>query len=133
MRSPSKLLIKFSRKLFDDEAQQEQFIAALTAPQPLHPCILWCHDPPNDIPFTVEAPQAWQPKFVDRLGLHETPGRHPWHDEGYFYCLDFSSVFAASILQAIASPMRVVFDMCASPGGKSVFAWRLFQPDLLLS
>ncbi|MGJ3254645.1 MAG: RsmB/NOP family class I SAM-dependent RNA methyltransferase [Elainellaceae cyanobacterium] len=133
MRSPSKLLVKFSRKLFDDEVQREQFIAALTTPQPLNPCILWCHDPPNDIPFAVEAPQTWQPKFVDRLGLHETPGRHPWHDEGYFYCLDFSSVFAASILQAIASPIRVVFDMCASPGGKSVFAWRLFQPDLLLS
>lgn len=29
-------------------------------------------------------------------------------------------------------PVTLVFDMCAAPGGKSVFAWRALQPELIL-
>ncbi len=133
MEKPSNLLLKLSRRLFADSNQQEQFIEALIHPQPFSPCILWCQEKPEILPFAVETSTTWQPKFVDRLCLGEKPGQHPLHNQGYFYCLDFSSVFAATTLLAIPQSVRIIFDMCASPGGKSVFAWKALQPELIIS
>ncbi|MFN6571155.1 RsmB/NOP family class I SAM-dependent RNA methyltransferase [Dendronalium sp. ChiSLP03b] len=130
---PSNLLVKLSRRLFENPDKQEKFIEALIHPQPFQPCILWCQQKPDNLPFSVETPTIWQPQFVDRLYLGEKPGQHPLHNQGYFYCLDFSSVFAAATLLTITQPMHLVFDMCASPGGKSIFAYQALQPDLLIS
>ncbi|MEA5579511.1 RsmB/NOP family class I SAM-dependent RNA methyltransferase [Anabaena sp. UHCC 0451] len=133
MEKPSNLLLKVSRCLFENADEQTKFIEALVNPQPFSPSILWCQDKPETSLFAVEAPTPWQPKFVDRLQIGEKPGQHPLHKQGYFYCLDFSSVFAASVLLTINQPVSLVFDMCAAPGGKSVFAWKALQPDLLIS
>jgi len=133
MEKTSNLLIKLSRRLFTDPSLQEKFVAALTQPQPFQPCILWCREKPDELPFLVVSPTDWQPKFIDRLALDSKPGQHSLHNSGYYYCLDFSSVFAAAILLKIPSPVKVVFDMCAAPGGKGIFAWRLFQPEMLIS
>lgn len=133
MEKPSNLLLKVSRHLFTNLDEQASFIDALMNPQPFPPCILWCQEKPEVSPFYVEIPTTWQPDFVDRLYLGEKPGQHPLHQQGYFYCLDFSSVFAASILLTIPQPVSLVFDMCAAPGGKSVFAWKALKPDLLIS
>jgi 16S rRNA C967 or C1407 C5-methylase (RsmB/RsmF family) len=133
MEKPSNLLLKVARRLFDDADEQAKFIASLVNPQPFAPCILWCQDKLEVSPFAVETPTLWQPEFVDRLSLGEKPGQHPLHQQGYFYCLDFSSVFAASVLLTINQPVPLVFDMCAAPGGKSVFAWKALKPDLLIS
>jgi 16S rRNA C967 or C1407 C5-methylase (RsmB/RsmF family) len=132
MEKHSNLLIKLSRRLFNNPTEQERFIEALIHPEPFHPCILWCKDKPAILPFAIEPATLWQPPFVDRLSLGEKPGQHPLHEQGYFYCLDFSSVFAASTLLTIQLPVHLVFDMCAAPGGKSVFAWRALQPELLM-
>ena len=133
MEKPSNLLLKLSRRLFENPDKQEQFIDSLINPQPFNPAILWCQNKPEILPFDVEIPTHWQPEFVERLLLGEKPGKHLLHQQGYFYCLDFSSVFAASVLLTIPQPVRLVFDMCASPGGKSVFAWKALQPELLIS
>ncbi|AFZ24454.1 NOL1/NOP2/sun family protein [Cylindrospermum stagnale PCC 7417] len=133
MEKPSNLLLKVSRRLFTNPDEQASFTDALMNPQPFSPCILWCQEKPEVSPFTVEIPTTWQPEFVDRLYLGEKPGQHPLHQQGYFYCLDFSSVFAAGILLTIPQPVSLVFDMCAAPGGKSVFAWKALKPDLLIS
>lgn len=143
MEKPSNLLLKLSKRIFEDTESREKFIEALINPQPFHPCILWCREKPEISPFATETPMDWQPDFIDRLSLATKPGKHPLHDQGYFYCLDFSSVFAASSLIAISQsiisqsitsqPVNTVFDMCAAPGGKSIFAWRLLQPNLLVS
>lgn len=173
MEKPSNLLLKLSKRIFEDAQSREKFIEALINPKPFHPCILWCREKPNISPFETEVPIFWQPDFIDRLSLGARPGKHPLHHQGYFYCLDFSSVFAASSLltvsqsvssqpiisqpvdsqsvssqpvgsqsvgfQFVASqaldsqPISTVFDMCAAPGGKSIFAWRLLQPNLLIS
>lgn len=159
MEKASNLLLKFSRQLFTDTAQQEQFVRSLTHPQPFAPCILWCRPKPTEPIFQTEPPSIWQPDFVDRLTPAQKPGQHPRHASGEYYCLDFSSVFAASVLLTLPQnwgeplpeqtsknsdeqspqasstqvpPKRVVFDVCASPGGKSIFVWRALQPDLLL-
>ncbi|MDZ8052643.1 MAG: RsmB/NOP family class I SAM-dependent RNA methyltransferase [Aulosira sp. ZfuVER01] len=133
MEKPSNLLLKLSRRLFENPDIQEKFIQALINPQPFSPCILWCQQRPDISPFAVETPTNWQPQFVDRLLLGEKPGKHPLHNQGDFYCLDFSSVFAATSLLAIPQSVHLVFDMCAAPGGKSIFAWKALQPDLLIS
>jgi 16S rRNA C967 or C1407 C5-methylase (RsmB/RsmF family) len=133
MEKPSNLLLKLSRRLFGNPDIQEKFIQALINPQPFPPCILWCQPRPETSPFIVETPTNWQPQFVDRLQLLDKPGKHPLHDQGDFYCLDFSSVFAATTLLAIESSVGLIFDMCAAPGGKSIFAWQALQPDLLIS
>ncbi len=132
MQSPSNLLIKLSRRLFTDATEQTAFVEALCQPLPLPPCVLWLRSPPQAMPFKTHPPLAWQPSFVDRLDLQAQPGRHPWHEQGYFYCLDFSSVFAASVLLEIGTVPNLVMDLCAAPGGKGLFAWRALTPRLLL-
>jgi 16S rRNA C967 or C1407 C5-methylase (RsmB/RsmF family) len=133
MDKPSNLLLKLSRRLFDSTDEQEKFIAALIHPQAFQPCILWCQEKPEILPFSADLPLSWQPKFIDRLHLGQKPGQDSLHHQGYFYCLDFSSVFSASVLLAITQPIHLIFDMCAAPGGKSIFAWKALKPDLLIS
>ncbi|MCC5606755.1 RsmB/NOP family class I SAM-dependent RNA methyltransferase [Nostoc sp. CHAB 5834] len=133
MEKPSNLLLKVSRRLFTNLDEQEKFIEALMNPETFSPSILWCKEKPEVSPLAVETPTYWQPEFIDRLSLGEKPGQHPLHQQGYFYCLDFSSVFAATTLLAIPVPVSLVFDMCAAPGGKSIFAWKALQPELLIS
>jgi 16S rRNA C967 or C1407 C5-methylase (RsmB/RsmF family) len=129
----SRLLIKLSQRLFEQDAEQAEFCDRLLHPQPLHPCIIWCQPKPAPNPFSLEAALSWQPEWCDRLALGQQPGKHPLHDQGAFYCLDFSSVFAISVLQAIARPISTAIDVCAAPGGKSIFAWRALQPQQLIS
>ncbi len=134
MDVPSKLLVKLSQSLFEaSEPQRSQFIKCLLHPQPYPAAILWCQPKPDSSPFDLASPLAWQPSFIDRLAVGTKPGQHPLHDQGAFYCLDFSSVFAASTLQAIATPTDVILDLCAAPGGKGMFAWRSRSPQLLIA
>ncbi|MBW4694755.1 MAG: RsmB/NOP family class I SAM-dependent RNA methyltransferase [Lyngbya sp. HA4199-MV5] len=133
MEQPSNLLLRLSQKLFDDADDRAQFIDALLHPKAFHPCILWCQEKPGSVPFDVESALEWQPTFVDRLAIGQTPGKHPLHEQGAFYCLDFSSVFAISTLLTLTQPVDLVIDVCASPGGKSIFAWTALQPKQLLS
>ncbi len=133
MGEASRLLVKLSQRLFRDETERAAFCDRLTHPQPLHPCILWCQPPSEPSPFEIEPPLPWQPNWCDRLVFGQQPSKHSLHDQGAFYCLDFSSIFAVSILLTIPTPVNLVVDVCAAPGGKSIFAWRALQPDLLIS
>lgn len=133
MPAASNLLKKLAARLFADSAACEAFLDAVVSPAEYEPALIWLRERPAELPFRVEPPHAWQADFVDRVAIEFRPGRHPLHDEGAFYCLDLSSVFAASVLHAVESPVTTIVDLCAAPGGKSVYAWRLLQPRLLVA
>ena len=67
MEKPSNLLLKLSRRLFENPDKQEQFLDSLMNPQPFNPAIIWCKNQLNLSPFTVESSINWQPDFVQRL------------------------------------------------------------------
>lgn len=134
MQQPSNLLLKLSQQLFRDATEQGQFVQLLCqAQKSFNPSIVWRDPQPHPAPFEVEVPLPWQPAFVERLTAGQKPGQHPLHTAGAFYCLDFSSVFAISPLLTLPQPVDLVVDVCASPGGKSIFAWVALQPHRLLS
>ena len=132
MSEPSKRLIKLGQKLFEEDCDRTAFIAALTYPAPFAPTLLWTQPRPPGLTWKTLPPLIWQPSQVDRLADDIRPGQHPLHQQGYFYCLDFSSVFAVSVLQAISEPLEMAIDLCAAPGGKSVFIWATLHPKRLL-
>lgn len=133
MAQASNLLIKLARRLFSNPQEQDKFIHALLSPQDFGSCILWCRQKPQDMDWEILPATSWQPDFIERIAGGIKPGSHPFHQQGYFYCLDFSSVFAASVLLAISEPIHCIFDMCAAPGGKGIFAQTLLKTNLLVS
>lgn len=133
VNGPSNTLKKLATRLFADQATQDAFIDALLKPAVYSPALVWLKNRPAEMPFSVDPPFDWQPDFVDRVAANQRPGQHPLHQQGYYYCLDYSSVFAASCLCATEREQQLVIDVCASPGGKSVFAWRLLRPEFLLA
>jgi 16S rRNA C967 or C1407 C5-methylase (RsmB/RsmF family) len=132
MAEASKLLQKLSQRLFEDTAEQKRFINSLTHPEPLASAITWTHPRPAEPLFPVQPALSWQADCIDRIAPEIKPGRHPLHNSGAYYCLDMSSVFAASVLSAIPQPIDCLLDLCAAPGGKSILAQQLLQPRQLL-
>lgn len=130
--TPGSLLLKQAARLFPEGPERERFVNALVGGVGREPAIIVLQDHPAIQTFPKEWPEPWQPPFIVRLSEHFRPGQHPLYAKGAFYSLDFSSVFAASAMLEIKSPVTRVLDLCASPGGKSVFAWRAFKPELML-
>jgi len=124
---------KLARSLFVDGAEQVRWLKALTQPQPVPSAIVWCQPRPDPVPFAVAPPLDWQPAFVDRVPANTRPGQHPLHEQGAYYCLDFSSVFAAYPVLTVPQPVQTVIDVCAAPGGKSILAAVGLRPQVLLS
>lgn len=132
MGEPSKQLVKLAHKLFEAEGDRAAFIQALIQPPTFAPTLLWTRPKPAAVDWKTLPALPWQPPQVERLGEDMQPGKSPLHDEGYFYCLDFSSVLAVSAIQAISAPIEVAIDLCAAPGGKSLCTWAIAQPQRLL-
>lgn len=126
------LLQKLAESLFAEPLEQERFREALLHGGLSEKAILWCGTREAQPPFPVLPAAPWQPDFVDRVPAEIRPGGHPLHEQGAYYCLDLSSVFAASVLQCITVPHRVVLDVCSAPGGKGIFAWRALSPGQLI-
>lgn len=128
----SRYLLRLAEELFTSADQREAFTEALRFPQPFPSAVIWTKPRPFDVPFQREDPLAWQAEFVDRVAPDARPGGEPLHEQGSYYCLDFSSVFAASVLTDIATEEGLVLDLCASPGGKAVYTSQALRPKALL-
>ncbi|WP_242729051.1 hypothetical protein [Microcoleus vaginatus] len=59
MEKPSHLLLKLSRSLFADTAEQEKFIRAVTNSQAFNPAIFWVQPKPTENPFDRAIPVSW--------------------------------------------------------------------------
>lgn len=127
----SRLLFKLSHDVFDNEDEREEFIDAMLAGESKEQAIIAMDDRKEIIAFPRKRPVKWQPPFVHRIDDSFKASKHPLYEKGAFYSLDFSSVFSASAMMAIKTPVKRVLDLCSSPGGKAVFAWRQFHPELL--
>lgn len=88
MATPSNLLVKLSRRLFDTPGEQTAFLEALTRPACLSPALVWMAPRPEAMPFNREEPLPWQPTWVNRLSPGQRPGQHSLHGEGAYYCLE---------------------------------------------
>lgn len=124
---PNKYARKLAEKLSPDPVG---FLEALEAGKSARPALLWFAE--TESPFESQPVAPWQPAFVQAVDPQARAGRHTLHDEGAYYCLDLSSVFEASAVCGLASGGTVI-DVCASPGGKSLFAARALAPERLVS
>lgn len=125
--------MRLAARLFENEADQEAFADEVLKTQPYRPALVWMRDRPADSGFKREDGPDWLPEFVDRLRRDQRPGKDERHEAGDYYCMAFSSAFEASVFREVPSEPGVVVDVCASPGGKSVFAWRLLKPRRLIA
>lgn len=132
-RRPSALMRNQAAGLFADPKEQQAFLDALVLGQSREQMLIVLQDKPQIRAFPRLHPEKWQPEWVVRVRDDFRPGKHSLHDKGAFYVLDGSSVFAASAMLAIPNKPRRVLDVCSSPGGKAVFAWKAFQPELLIA
>ena len=123
---------RLAAQLFESSSTQRTFLEALSNPIDFVPALIWLRDRPSPLPFDAEVRLPWQPEFVDRVSFDQRPGRHPLHDAGAYYCLDMSSVFAATSVLGLAEVSTIV-DVCAAPGGKTAFAWRAYRPQRLFA
>jgi len=105
----------------------------LAHPLPSSLALLWLKQKPSPLPFPMEPFLFPEIDFVSLVSSDVKPGKNPLHDQGTYYCLDASSVFAASVLTAISRQVKIIIDGCASPGGKALFAWKYFKPQFLLA
>ena len=132
-KDASRLLLKAAHDLFKDEDEREEFLDAMLAGEAKEQALIILIDRPEIKSFPRDRKLSWQPSFVERISDSSFKAqKHPLYFKGAYYSLDFSSVFAASAMLAIETPVNRVLDMCSSPGGKAVFAYRAFKPELLI-
>lgn len=136
MDAPPRLLRKQAEALFSDTVERDRFVKALMDAAAREQAIVVLRETPALREIPSIPPVSWQPSFVRRVPESFRPGKHWLHDEGAYYILDFSSVFAASPLLVIPRERGTEFrvlDLCAAPGGKSIFANKALTPTLLVA
>jgi len=122
-------MTKMASRLFDNATEQEAFLQALIKPAERLQGVILMRD--TELPGE-EKSAPWLAPFARILVTSERLGQRPEHDEGAYYLLDPSSLFGASCLLAIPpDDVHDALDLCAAPGGKSVYGWRHLQPDVL--
>lgn len=126
-------MLKQADGLFTDEAEREAFVRALVEGQSRAPAIILLHDHPALRSFSFLPAFPWQPEFVARIDERFKPAQNPLYDQGIYYPLDLSSVFAARPLLEIDKAPNRMLDLCASPGGKTIFAWRALRPEFIVA
>jgi 16S rRNA C967 or C1407 C5-methylase (RsmB/RsmF family) len=122
---------KQAEALFPEIEEQERFLEALVDGGAREQAIIVLQDRPEIGAFPKQRPFPWQPPFVVRILGDFRPTKHALYAKGAYYSMDFSSAFAASVMLGAEAPRRVL-DLCSSPGGKAVFCWRVFHPEVVI-
>lgn len=133
--------VRLVRKLFDhDVTAQEKFLSALIKEDAARPAVITLSGHHPEHASEVETP--WTPDWIRELDDSEgTDKRSITTSEAYlkgdWYVLDHSSVFCAAPLFSLPSTTRAsqdlrVLDVCASPGGKALLAWKALSPSLIV-
>ncbi len=137
---PSRLLLNLAQRLFPGEPERNAFLQSLETPAPERRAVIWTGSPDptwrsaHTTPPPPELSDWPWPRWLDIVTPGVRPGQDDLHEAGAFYSLDVSSIWAASPLWIIETPPSPrVLDVCAAPGGKSIFASRALAPGLLLS
>jgi 16S rRNA C967 or C1407 C5-methylase (RsmB/RsmF family) len=125
-------MMKLAYELFTDDDERDEFMDALERGDSKEQAIIVMEDRNEIKAFPRIKPLKWQPAYVERIEDTFKPSKHPLYTRGAYYSLDFSSVFSASAMLAMDIAPKRVLDLCSSPGGKAVFAYRTFKPELLL-
>ena len=120
-------LKRLARRLFPNQALQDEFVQSLSQPAGYPVAVVWIRDRPAVPVFDALPRPCWMPDYVDLVSFDQRPGQHELHEQGAFYCVEPSSVFMAIGMSSVSDPATVL-DVCASPGGKSVMAWRGMNP-----
>ncbi|RIL08643.1 MAG: Fmu (Sun) domain-containing protein [Proteobacteria bacterium] len=132
-RPISRSITKLAASLFTDSSQAERFLSSLHQGSCSSEALINLRPLPDDFPLSFLPRLSWQPEFTERLVSGSRAGALRWHEQGYYYCLDLSSVFCAAPLNSISALEGCsVLDMCASPGGKAIFAYRALRPSQLV-
>lgn len=124
-------LLRLAEKIFEDSVEREAFIAALRMGKSEIPAVVWTGER-QPVDFVSEERFSWQPEWVDKVKSGSRPGKSPHHEEGVFYSLDMSSVFALVPLLSAGNSLGTILDLCSSPGGKGILAWRHLHPIRIL-
>lgn len=132
-QEPSRYLSKLSTQLFSDESDRLNFIANVMAGRAASPATLWLDEIQKDLPFQTLEKLPHQPEFIVRIKPGERPGKTSLHDEGAFYIFDYASALMSLPLLNLDLESPHVLDLCASPGGKTIFASRALNPGRLVS
>jgi len=136
MSSPlltSRAFLKQAQTLIPDPETRDRFVEAVTAGTSSQPSLIWLTEKPTEVPFSLHRLTNWQPDWVETMTEQVNIGSFDIYKNGDCYPLDFSSIFSISALLAIPAKPETILDLCAAPGGKSIFAWRHFKPELLIA
>ena len=136
MPEPTNLMRKEAARLFPEaEDDQGAFLDALLDPNSStrRPAIIWTRPEFRGKSSFEECDKPdFIPEEISFLAPDAVPGKSEAFERGAIYPMDVSSVFSASALLAANCTDRVL-DVCAAPGGKSIFASVVLRPELLIS
>lgn len=131
-------MLRQAAQLFpDEESEQIAFLNSLVNPEDRkYRAVIWTKPEAKDCAdFSVrsgdEVP-SWLPGQISLLSPGESPGKSKLFEDGAIYPIDTSSVYTASAMLAAVPPRRIL-DVCAAPGGKSLFADSVFNPEFIFS
>jgi 16S rRNA C967 or C1407 C5-methylase (RsmB/RsmF family) len=133
--------VRLVHKLFGhDVTAQEKFLSALIKEDAARPAVITLSGKHPEQTSEVQTP--WTPEWLRELDDSEGVEKHSIttseaYLRGDWYVLDHSSVFCAAPLFSLPSATRAsqnlrVLDLCASPGGKALLAWRALKPSLIV-
>ncbi len=138
MAEATNLMKKQAAQLFPiSEAEQTAFLDSLLKPTLVkRPAVIWTRPEfreASDLPGLDKALcPKWLPEEISFLAPEAEPGKSPLFKKGAIYPVDVSSIYTASAMLAVGGAKRVL-DVCAAPGGKSLFASVVLKPEFLLS